>query len=100
MDYMVLVYEIFKKFAKLSAMRVDKFLNAVNITKRRAVSEDMCKSGVVSVNGVVAKPAKELKIGDKITITYLKGDKIYEVLGFPTTKNTPKSDQAKYVKEL
>ncbi|ECL3821090.1 RNA-binding S4 domain-containing protein, partial [Campylobacter jejuni] len=28
-------------------MRVDKFLNVVNITKRRAISEDMCKSGVV-----------------------------------------------------
>lgn len=81
-------------------MRIDKFLNAVNITKRRAVSEDMCKSGVVSVNGVVAKPAKELKIGDKITIKFLKGDTNYEVVSFPTNKNTPKSDQAKYVKEL
>ena len=49
-------------------MRVDKFLNIVNITKRRAIAEDMCKSGVVSVNGVVAKPAKELKIGDEIEI--------------------------------
>ena len=52
-------------------MRIDKFLNAVNITKRRAISEDMCKSGVVAVNGVVAKPAKELKIGDVITISFL-----------------------------
>ena len=52
-------------------MRVDKFLNTVNITKRRAVSEDMCKSGVVSVNGVVAKPAKEVKIGGVITIKFL-----------------------------
>ena len=33
-------------------MRVDKFLNSVNITKRRAVSEDMCKNGVVSINGL------------------------------------------------
>ena len=48
-------------------MRIDKFLNAVNLTKRRAVSEDMCKSGVVSINEVVCKPAKELKIGDIIT---------------------------------
>ena len=33
-------------------MRVDKFLNSTNITKRRAVSEDMCKNGVVSINGL------------------------------------------------
>ncbi|MBP6325102.1 MAG: RNA-binding S4 domain-containing protein, partial [Sulfurospirillum sp.] len=51
-------------------MRVDKFLNSVNITKRRAVSEDMCKNGVISVNGSVAKPAKDVKVGDIITVNY------------------------------
>ncbi|NLK67257.1 MAG: RNA-binding S4 domain-containing protein [Campylobacteraceae bacterium] len=81
-------------------MRIDKFLNAVNVVKRRAVSEDMCKSGVVSINDVVCKPAKELKIGDIITIKFLKGEKKYEVLSFPTTKNTPKSKQSEYIKEL
>ena len=65
--------------AKIAAMRVDKFLNTVNITKRRAVSEDMCKSGVVSVNGVVAKPAKEVKIGDVITIKFLTREARYAV---------------------
>ena len=86
--------------AKIAAMRVDKFLNTVNITKRRAVSEDMCKSGVVSVNGVVAKPSKEVKIGDVITIKFLVKEARYEVLAIPETKSTPKSAQALYVKEL
>ncbi|MDA3049352.1 RNA-binding S4 domain-containing protein [Campylobacter sp. JMF_01 NE2] len=81
-------------------MRVDKFLNSVNITKRRAISEDMCKSGVVYINGAVAKASKILKIGDIITIKFLEKDKNYQVLGFPATKNTPKSEQEKYVKEL
>ena len=44
-------------FAKIAFMRVDKFLNVVNITKRRAISEDMCKSGVVGINGVIVKMA-------------------------------------------
>ncbi|EAH9998420.1 RNA-binding S4 domain-containing protein, partial [Campylobacter jejuni] len=44
-------------------MRVDKFLNVVNITKRRAISEDMCKSGVVGINGVIVKASKEVKVG-------------------------------------
>lgn len=86
--------------AKIAAMRVDKFLNTVNITKRRAVSEDMCKSGVVSVNGVVAKPAKEVKIGDVITIKFLAKEARYEVLAIPETKSIPKSAQVLYVKEL
>ncbi|QKG29374.1 ribosome-associated heat shock protein (S4 domain) [Campylobacter sp. RM16187] len=81
-------------------MRVDKFLNTVNITKRRAVSEDMCKSGVVSINGVVAKPAKEIKIGDKITIKFLAKEVSYEVLAIPVTKSIPKSAQSEYVKQL
>ena len=81
-------------------MRIDKFLNCVNITKRRAISEDMCKSGVVSINDTVVKPAKIVKVGDLITIKYLKHSSNYEVLEIPTTKTIPKTMQSKYVKEL
>jgi len=81
-------------------MRVDKFLNSVNITKRRAVSEDMCKNGVVSINGVVAKPAKDVKIGDIITIQYLERAVKYEVLQIPESKTIPKTKQNEYVREV
>ena len=81
-------------------MRVDKFLNTVNITKRRAVSEDMCKSGVVSINDAVAKPSKEVKIGDVISIKFLAKEVRYQVLAIPVTKSIPKSAQSEYVKEL
>ncbi len=81
-------------------MRLDKFLSTVNITKRRAISEDMCKSGVVSVNGALAKPAKELKVGDKITIRFLTREASYEVLALPTLKTVPKSEQGKYVRQI
>ncbi len=75
-------------------------MNAVNIVKRRSVAQDMLKNQVVLINGVVAKPSKEVKVGDTITIKYLKGDKSYEVLQIPTTKNVPKARMAEYVKEL
>lgn len=81
-------------------MRIDKFLNCVNITKRRAVSEDMCKNGVVSINGIVVKPAKDAKVGDIITISYLERMVKYEVLQIPTTKTISKSQQHEYVKEV
>ena len=81
-------------------MRVDKFLNSVNITKRRAVSEDMCKNGVISVNGSVAKPAKDVKVGDIITVTYLERVIRYEVLQIPETKTIPKTKQDDYVREV
>ncbi len=81
-------------------MRIDKFLNAVNITKRRAVAQDMLANGVVSINGKVAKASKNVETGDIVSIAYLKGEKRYEVLQIPVTKSTPKSKQDEYVKEL
>ncbi len=81
-------------------MRIDKFMNAVNIVKRRSVAQDMLKNQVVLINGVVAKASKEVKVGDEITIKYLKGDKRYQVLQIPTTKNVPKARMEEYVKEV
>jgi ribosome-associated heat shock protein Hsp15 len=81
-------------------MRIDKFLNAVNITKRRTVAQDMLASGVVDINGQTVKASKNVAVGDVVSIAYLKGEKRYEVLQIPTTKSTPKSKQDEYVKEL
>ena len=81
-------------------MRIDKFLNTVNIVKRRSLAEDMCKSGVVKVNNKVAKPSKNIKIGDIIEIEYLDKIKKFEVLNIPTTKTIPKSKKDEYVKEI
>ncbi len=81
-------------------MRVDKWLSAVNIVKRRTIAQDMVKSGVVFINDIKAKPSKEVKVGDKIKIEYLKGSKEYEVLQIPTTKTIPKSAKEEYAREL
>ncbi len=81
-------------------MRIDKFLNTVNITKRRAISEDMCKSKVVSINDKVVKPAKDVKVGDIISIAYLEKTVKYEVLQIPVTKSIPKSKKDEFVKEI
>ncbi len=81
-------------------MRIDKFLNAVNLTKRRAVAQDMIGEGVVYINSKAVKPAKNVVIGDIITLVYLEKEMKYEVLDIPTIKSTPKSQQHLYVKEL
>jgi len=81
-------------------MRIDKFLNSVNITKRRSVAQDMINNGVVLINGIVAKASKNVEVGTIITINYLQNSQKYEVLKIPTTKSTPKSLQNEYIKEL
>ena len=81
-------------------MRIDKFLNAVNITKRRSISEDMLKEKIVSINNIVVKKAKDVKVGDTIKIQYLEYADEFKVLQIPVTKSTPKSKQNEYIIKL
>ncbi len=81
-------------------MRIDKFINTVNIVKRRSIAADMIEHGVVYLNGVQAKASKDVKVGDKIEIHYLESVKKYEVLAVPTTKTIPKTATDDYIKEL
>ena len=81
-------------------MRIDKFINSVNITKRRAVAQDMLKNSAVLLNGVVAKPSKEVKVLDIITVLYLNRSIEYKILKIPLTKSIPKSLKSAYVEEL
>lgn len=81
-------------------MRIDKFLSTVNIVKRRSISEDMCKSRVVFLNDRIVKPAKEVKVGDIITLKYLEKEIKYRVLKIPTTNSIPKSKKDEYVEEI
>jgi len=81
-------------------MRIDKFLNSVNITKRRSVAQDMIANRVVMINGTVVKASKNVEVGNTVTINYLESSKSYEVLQIPTTKSTPKSLQSEYIKEV
>lgn len=81
-------------------MRIDKFLNSVNITKRRSIAQDMLSNQVVLINDKVVKASKNIEVGDIITINYLENSKKYEVLKIPATKSTPKSQQDEYIKEV
>lgn len=81
-------------------MRIDKFINTVNIVKRRSVAADMIEHGVVYLNGDKVKASKDVKVGDTVEIRYLESVKRYEVLKVPTTKTIPKTAQDEYVKEI
>lgn len=81
-------------------MRIDKFLNTVNIVKRRTVANDMLDHGVVYLNGQVVKPSKDVKIGDTIEIKYLEYTKKFEVILIPTTKTVAKEKSSEYAKEI
>ena len=54
-------------------MRLDKFLKVSRIIKRRTVANEASDAGRVTVNGKEAKPAKDVKTGDIISVRF--GDK-------------------------
>ncbi len=65
-------------------MRLDKFLKVSRLIKRRTVANEVSDMGRVLVNGNPAKPAKQLKEGDVITIEYANRCVCAKVLKVPT----------------
>ncbi|MDR2153085.1 MAG: RNA-binding S4 domain-containing protein [Helicobacteraceae bacterium] len=81
-------------------MRIDSFLNAVNLTKRRATAQDMIAHNAVLINGATVKPSHVVRVGDIIELKFLTHGKRYETLALPTTRNIPKTAQQNYIKEI
>lgn len=65
-------------------MRLDKFLKVSRLIKRRTVANSVSEMGKVYINGNVAKPAKQLKVGDIIKIEYTNKTISVKVLVIPT----------------
>lgn len=51
-------------------MRLDKFLKVSRLIKRRTVANEVSDTGRVLINSNPAKPAKQVKENDIITIEY------------------------------
>jgi len=49
-------------------VRIDKWLWAVRLFKTRALAADACKKGKVIIQNVQAKPSRNVKVGDIVSI--------------------------------
>lgn len=66
-------------------MRLDKFLKVSRLIKRRTVANEVSDMGRVIINGNPAKPAKQVKENDIITIEYANRTVRAKILKVPTT---------------
>ena len=64
-------------------MRLDKFLKVSRLIKRRTVANTVSEMGRVMVNGIPAKPAKQLKVGDIIEIEFFNRVEKFEIIKIP-----------------
>ena len=52
-----------------NVMRLDKYLKASRLIKRRTVANEVCDAKHVTVNGKIARASYDVKVGDVIEIS-------------------------------
>ncbi|MBS1129186.1 MAG: heat shock protein Hsp15 [Proteobacteria bacterium] len=52
----------------MNGLRVDKWLWAARFFKTRSLASDAVSGGKVKVNGATIKPARDIKVGDRLHI--------------------------------
>ncbi|MDR2564152.1 MAG: RNA-binding S4 domain-containing protein [Prevotellaceae bacterium] len=71
--------------------RTDKWLWAVRIFKTRSEAAEACKHNKVLVNEIPAKPARELKLGDIVTVKRQPIEYKYKVLNLIENRQPAKN---------
>ena len=85
----------------MKIMRLDKYLKVSRLIKRRTLAKEVAESSRILVNGNVAKPSKELKIGDIITIEFgLKEVNVKVTDLNPTTKKSEAIEMYEFISEV
>ncbi len=75
-------------------MRLDKFLKVSRLIKRRTLAKEVSDAGRVTINGRVAKPSSEVKVGDILEIGFGAKMLRVEILDL---KETVKAEEAKHL---
>ena len=80
----------------VGGMRIDKWLWVARFFKTRSLAERACELGRIDSNGVRAKPARDVHVGDKLRIKNEGGEFLVEVLGLSEMRGPAPIAQALY----
>ena len=78
-------------------MRLDKFLKVSRLIKRRTIANKVSEQGRIYVNGIIAKPAKQLKEGDIITIVQADTEIKVKIIKIPSNNVSIQEASTLYV---
>lgn len=84
-------------------MRLDKYLQVTGLIKRRALANEACKLGLITVNNLTAKPTKEISENDIVNIKLAKKEieiKVLKVITSNSLKKTLRSEYFTVLKEV
>ena len=65
----------------MDSVRIDKWLWAARFFKTRSLAARACELGRVESNGQNVKPARDVRVGDRLEVKTENGDYKIEVLG-------------------
>jgi len=66
--------------------RLDKWLWSVRVFKTRAEATAQCRNGRVQVNGIDAKPGRDVHVGETVTAKVGLITRTLKVLAFPKSR--------------
>ena len=75
----------------MSDIRLDKYLWAVRVFKTRSDAADAIRQNRVMVNDAYAKPSREVKIGDMISVRRERVTYSYKVLDLVSSRQPAKN---------
>ena len=79
--------------------RLDAYLRNIGLFKQRGEAKRACSNGQVQVNGAVAKPSREVRVGEVITLETDTAVVEAEILDIPR-QPTPKSQRDAFCRIL
>ena len=75
----------------MSEIRLDKYLWAVRVFKTRSDAADARRNNRVLVNDAYAKPSREVKVGDRISVRRERVNYSYKVLELVSSRQPAKN---------
>jgi ribosome-associated heat shock protein Hsp15 len=73
----------------MSAVRVDRWLCAARVYKSRTEATRACGAGQVEVNGVAARPATPVKVGDQLCAQAPRGKLVLVIRALADKRQSP-----------